>query len=597
MGLLDTLEAEVPSTAYGETILLRRVVRETRGDRKWLFAAGVFGLLVGLANAALPFLTTAALDAAVANRSTTRVLALLAIGALVGGTGWLLGVISGGLAGTASENLVLRLRRAFLQALPEKGLAFFQSHATGNLASRAVIDTAQVGGMIRTVVGALGDATLIISLSIVLFAIDLDLGVVTFLLGAFICTTTFMFRKVSRIYARRMAQSTGVLAGHVSEITAGAEVIRSFGAETLAEREFDELHSRWYRATLAVNRLFSGIFPALVALTSCATVAVVAVGGPRVSDGSLALSTWFLFLQCVALFWGPITGLSSVWSSVQSGLASAERVFSVIDELPQGLLTGTVSPEQLKGRIEVDNVSFRYAGATDDQLHNVSLSVEPGERIAIVGPTGAGKTTLLKLLLGAFGSYRGEIRFVGTDLREIDPAALRRRIGVVTQEVYLFEGSVADNIAAGRPGATREQVEAVCARLAGGDWVTLFDEGLDTRLEQNGAQLSAGQRQLVVMARVLLEDPDILVLDEPTSNLDPLTDWSVQQALSDAARGRTCIMVAHRPQTLYWVDRVIVVRNGTIEAQGHVNDVEIRDEDLTGAPPTGPGDSPSGGPR
>jgi len=486
------------------------------------------------------------------------------------------------LAGAASENLVLRLRRALLRALPGKGLAFFQSHATGDLASRVVVDTAQAGGMIRTVVGALGDAVLVIGLSAVLLVIDLELGAVTLALGALICAVTFVFRRVSRVCARRMAQSTGTLAGHVLEITAGAEAIRSFGAQTTAEREFDELHDRWYRATLAVNRLFSGIFPALVALTGCATVAVVAVGGPRVADGSLALPTWFLFLQCIALFWGPITGLSSVWSSVQSGLASAERVFSVIDEQPQGLLTGTIAPEDLRGRIEMDDVSFRYAGAAGDQLRHVSLSIEPGERVAVVGPTGAGKSTLLKLLLGAFGDYRGDIRFAGIELQDIDPAALRRRIGVVTQEVHLFEGSVADNIAAGLPGATREQVEAVCARLAGGEWVTLFDQGLDTRLQHNGARLSAGQRQLVVLARVLLEDPDILLLDEPTSNLDPLTDWSVQQALSDAARGRTCIMVAHRPQTLYWVDRVVVVRDGAVEAQGRVDEVEVRDEDLAG---------------
>ena len=582
MGLLDALEAKTPGAAYAEAALVRRVVREMREDRGRLLAAGALGLLVGLANAALPFLTTAALEAAVTDRGTTRVLALLAIGALVGSTGWLLGVVSGGLAGAASENLVLQLRRALLRALPEKGLAFFQSHATGELASRAVVDTAQVGGMIRTMVGALGDAALVIGLSAVLLVIDPELGAVTLALGALICTVTFMFRTVSRVCARRMAQATGALAGHVLEITAGAEVIRSFGAQTLAEREFDELHGRWYRATLAVNRLFSGIFPALVAFTGCATVAVVAVGGPRVADGSLALPTWFLFLQCVALFWGPITGLSSVWSSVQSGLASAERVFSVIDEQPQGLLTGTVAPGDLRGWIEMDDVSFRYAGAADDQLRNVSLSIEPGERIAVVGPTGAGKTTLLKLLLGAFGDYRGDIRFAGIELRDIDPAALRRGIGVVTQEVHLFEGSVADNIAAGLPGATREQVEAVCTRLAGGEWVTLFDRGLDTGLRHNGARLSAGQRQLIVLARVLLQDPDILVLDEPTSNLDPLTDWSVQQALSDAARGRTCIMVAHRPQTLHWVDRVVVVRNGAVEAQGQADDVEVRDGDLGG---------------
>lgn len=582
MGLLDALEAQAPGTAYAEAALVRRVAREAREDRGRLLAAGALGLLVGLANAALPFLTTAALEAAVTDRGTTRVLALLAIGALVGGAGWALGVVSGGLAGAASENLVLRLRRALLRALPEKGLAFFQSRATGELASRVVVDTAQAGGMIRTMVGALGDAALVIGLSAVLLVIDPELGAVTLALGALICAVTFMFRRASRVRARRMARATGALAGHVLEITAGAEVIRSFGAQAPAEREFDELHGGWYRATLAVNRLFSGIFPALVALTGCATVAVVAVGGPRVADGSLALPTWFLFLQCVALFWGPITGLSSVWSSVQSGLASAERVFSVIDEQPQGLLTGTVAPEDLRGRIEMDDVSFRYAGAADDQLRNVSLSVEPGERIAVVGPTGAGKTTLLKLLLGAFGDYRGDIRFSGIELRDIDPAALRRGIGVVTQEVHLFEGSVADNIAAGLPGATRGQVEAVCARLAGGDWVTLFDRGLDTGLRHNGARLSAGQRQLIVLARVLLQDPDILVLDEPTSNLDPLTDWSVQQALSDAARGRTCIMVAHRPQTLHWVDRVVVVRNGVVEAQGRADEVEVRDGDLGG---------------
>ena len=410
MGLLDALEAQAPGTAYAEAALVRRVAREAREDRGRLLVAGVLGLLVGLANAALPFLTTAALEAAVTDRGTTRVLALLAIGALVGSAGWALGVVSGGLAGAASENLVLQLRRALLRALPEKGLAFFQSHATGELASRAVVDTAQAGGMIRTMVGALGDAALVIGLSAVLLVIDPELGAVTLALGALICAVTFMFRRASRVRARRMAQATGALAGHVLEITAGAEVIRSFGAQTPAEREFDELRGRWYRATLAVNRLFSGIFPALVALTGCATVAVVAVGGPRVADGSLALPTWFLFLQCVALFWGPITGLSSVWSSVQSGLASAERVFSVIDEQPQGLLTGTVAPGDLRGRIEMDDVSFRYAGAADDQLRNVSLSVEPGERIAVVGPCSScswGRSATIAATSGSPGSSCG----------------------------------------------------------------------------------------------------------------------------------------------------------------------------------------------
>ena len=183
MGLLDALEAQAPGTAYAEAALVRRVVREAREDRGRLLAAGALGLLVGLANAALPFLTTAALEAAVTDRGTTRVLALLAIGALVGSAGWALGVVSGGLAGAASENLVLRLRRALLRALPEKGLAFFQSRATGDLASRAVVDTAQAGGMIRTMVGALGDAALVIGLSAVLLVIDPELGAVTLALG------------------------------------------------------------------------------------------------------------------------------------------------------------------------------------------------------------------------------------------------------------------------------------------------------------------------------------------------------------------------------------------------------------------------------
>ncbi|MFF8097221.1 ABC transporter ATP-binding protein, partial [Streptomyces sp. NPDC016675] len=282
---------------------------------------------------------------------------------------------------------------------------------------------------------------------------------------------------------------------------------------------------------------------------------------------SVTAGQWVLFLEALVLFWSPLTSIASFWSQLQKGLAAGERVFALVDREPAVRQRDSLPVPRLRGEITLRDVRFGY-DAQHPVLKGVSLTVPAGRTVALVGHTGAGKSSLVRLITRAYEFQEGSIEIDGQDVRTLDLDQYRRCLGVVTQTPFLFSGTVADNIARGRPGATRDDVEAAARAVADGDWLAQLPQGLDTPTDEGGRNLSTGQRQLVALARVFLQDAPVLILDEATASIDPLTEAQVQEGLDALAKERTTIVVAHRLPTVRKADTIVVVDDGRITEEG-----------------------------
>jgi ABC-type multidrug transport system fused ATPase/permease subunit len=286
-----------------------------------------------------------------------------------------------------------------------------------------------------------------------------------------------------------------------------------------------------------------------------------------VLDRSITAGDWFLFVQSIRLLWFPLTSIASFWSQFQLGLAASERVFALLDAEPRVRQVDHQPVNRLAGRIEFRDILFSY----DDRqtvLANFNLTIKAGETVAIVGHTGAGKTSLARLVARFYEFQGGQLLIDGRDIRTFDLHDYHRHLGIVPQVPFLFSGTVADNIRYARPEATDEEVAAVAAHIGSGDWLEALPEGLQTLVGETGRALSMGQRQLVALARVLLQDPAIIVLDEATASVDPLTEAQIQEGLELVLQGRTAIIIAHRLSTIRHADRIIVLRRGQIVEEG-----------------------------
>jgi ABC-type multidrug transport system fused ATPase/permease subunit len=354
----------------------------------------------------------------------------------------------------------------------------------------------------------------------------------------------------------------------IQETMRGIAVAKSYRQEATIYREFEEVSDRTYRIRLKQGFIFSGIFPLLFAVAGLGTTALVWVGGNQVIKGDISAGDWYLFLQAVALFWFPLTSIASFWSQFQQGLSAAERVFALVDAEARVVQTDDVKPGRLAGEIEFRDVTFGYK---DDQpvLRDFSLTIQPGETIALVGHTGAGKSTLGRLIARFYEFRGGQILIDGQDIRSFDLAAYRRQLGIVPQLPFLFSGTVRDNIRYALPDASEEQIEYAASHIGQGDWVDALQDGLGTEIGEEGRGLSMGQRQLVALARVLIQDPGIIVLDEATASVDPLTEAQIQEGLATVMAGRTSIVIAHRLSTIREADRIIVLDHGRIVEQGN----------------------------
>jgi ABC-type multidrug transport system fused ATPase/permease subunit len=310
------------------------------------------------------------------------------------------------------------------------------------------------------------------------------------------------------------------------------------------------------------------IIPLLELGIGISTALVIYYGGLIRLQGVITPGEWFLFVQTIGYIWFPMTSVASFWSQFQDGLSAAERVFALIDAEPKVIQRAAEPPGDLEGRVEFRHVRFTYTGH-EIVLNDFSLVVRPGEKVAIVGHTGAGKSSLARLVERFYEFQDGEILIDGRDIRTFDLRQYRRRLGIVPQEPFLFSGTLAENIRYSKPEASEAEVEAAARAIAQGEWLAYLANGLQTDVGERGARLSMGQRQLAALARVVLADPRILILDEATASVDPFTEAQIQEGLDTVMRGRTSIIIAHRLSTVRHVDRIIVLRNGEIIEEGN----------------------------
>jgi ABC-type multidrug transport system fused ATPase/permease subunit len=350
--------------------------------------------------------------------------------------------------------------------------------------------------------------------------------------------------------------------------------------------EFLEVNRQAFWVQLRTGFTFAGIFPILITIAGLGTGLLVSVGVQMAQNQVLTAGEWYLFIQGLELFWFPLTSIASFWSQFQLGLAAGERVFALLDADAKVQQTGkNLQPDHFKGEIEFKHMNFEYK-EDEPVLRNFSLTIGAGETLALVGHTGSGKSSIGKLIARFYEYQGGQLLIDGNDIRDLDLAHFRAALGVVTQTPFLFEGTVMDNIRYGRqdfieddihldgyrPGAnsaTDAEVIAVAERIAGGDWLKFLPEGLQTEVGERGSNLSIGQRQLVALARVILQDPRILILDEATASVDPLTEGTHSRRVRNRFAGRTAIVIAHRLSTIKSADRIIVLKRGVSWRKAH----------------------------
>jgi ABC-type multidrug transport system fused ATPase/permease subunit len=344
-------------------------------------------------------------------------------------------------------------------------------------------------------------------------------------------------------------------------------VAKSFRQEHAIYAGFAANNRQAYQVGLRRGLTLNTIFPVMGLASGLGVATLIYAGGLATRSGAVSPGNWYLFMQAVGFYWWPLMNIASFWSQFQDGLSAAERVFALMDAAPKVVQTATEPVDRLDGRIEFRHVNFKYTGK-EIVLPDFTLEIQPKETLALVGHTGAGKSSVARLIARFYEFREGELLVGGRDIRRLDLGQYRQHIGLVPQEPFLFSGTVGDNIRYGRPAATDAEVRQAAMRISHGDWLADLPDGLDTDVGERGANLSMGQRQLVALARVLLKDPAIFILDEATASVDPFTETQIQEGLETIMRDRTAIVIAHRLSTVKHADRIIVMDHGRIIEQG-----------------------------
>ena len=471
--------------------------------------------------------------------------------------------------GWTGERILADLRNKLFRHLQGLSLGFYERNRAGVIISRLTNDVDALDQLVTDGVTTLVQSTLILLGSIaILFYLDWRLALATLAVIPALAVATAIFRvRSSRAY-RAVRERLGLVTATLAEDIAGMRVVQSFTREPARRRNFEEVNAH-YRAANQQTVVNSGVyFPFVDFLSSVATAIVLGYGGYLLSHGDVSVGTLFAFILYVSNFFDPVQQLSQLYNTFLAAVAALDKIMDVLDEVPEVEdRTGAVELGRIEGDVRLENLRFGY-GTGPEVLHGIDLDVPAGTTVAFVGHTGAGKSTIAKLLARFYDPREGSITVDGTDLRGVTQESLRRQLGIVPQEGFLFAGSVHDNIAFGRPDATNEQILAAASAVGAHEFIMRLEDGYETDVQERGTRLSLGQRQLVAFARALLADPRILILDEATSSVDIGTERRIETALRTLLAGRTAFVIAHRLSTIRGADLIVVLEHGQIVEQG-----------------------------
>jgi ATP-binding cassette subfamily B multidrug efflux pump len=462
-----------------------------------------------------------------------------------------------------------RLRSDVEDKLSKLPLSYFDKQPRGEVLSRATNDIDNIGQTMQQTMGQLINSVLtIVGVLAMMFWISWLLALIALVTVPVTLVVATRVGKRAQPQFIQQWKTTGKLNAHIEEMYTGHSLVKVFGRAEESAAAFEEQNEALFRSGFKAQFISGTIQPMMMFIGNLNYVLVAVVGGLRVASGALSIGDVQAFVQYSRQFSQPLTQVASMSNLIQSGIASAERVFELLDAEEQSPEPKTLSrPQHLRGRVALEDVSFRY-DPDKPLIDDLSLTVEPGHTVAIVGPTGAGKTTLVNLLMRFYEVSGGRITLDGTDVATMSREELRSSIGMVLQDTWLFGGTIAENIGYGSEGATRERIEEA-ARAAHADrFIRTLPEGYDTVIDDEGAGVSAGEKQLITIARAFLSDPVILVLDEATSSVDTRTEVLIQRAMAKLSHGRTSFVIAHRLSTIRDADVILVMESGAIVEQG-----------------------------
>jgi ATP-binding cassette subfamily B protein len=546
--------------------------------KRWLVAGMV---LVATGQAAAQtggwLLVRAAIDNGIAKGDTHYLSVIVVIYLCVGAAGWVMSaILIRGLAGIG-QNIVLGLRRDLFIHLTSLSLRYFSEQRAGWIIARLTSDVDALSDALSQGLPTLAANVVLLPTAIAaVFIVDWRLGTIAFIVLPPALILTRWFQRRSAVAQLEVRERIAAVTAHMAESVSGMAIVQAFNRERAFQAEFDTLNIANRTANVRTQTLLSVFFPSIELLGMTSTAAVLLLGAYLYGDAQITIGTLITAIYLLQLVFQPLQELSDVYGQMQSAAAAMVKISTVLDAEPDiGDRPGAEPMPPIEGHLQLDDIRFAYGD--NEVLHGVSVDVPAGGCLALVGQSGGGKSTLAKLIARFYDPTHGAVRVDDTDLREVKLGSYRRQLGVVLQDPFLFSGTIADNIRFARPDATDEQVRETAAAVGVDRIAARLHGGLDHEVHEGGAGLSAGERQLISIARALLADPRILILDEATSNIDRPTEIQIEQALDRLLRGRTSVIIAHRLATVRRADEILVVDHGRIIQRGGEDELLAED--------------------
>ena len=565
--ILDGLDTEAYDRSYSDRQLIGRILGYFRPHTRQMLVIALALALNSVAGTGGPILIARAIDIVSQNQTMPVILLLSGAVVLLGIAGWTFNYAQQMFSARVVGSVVLKLREDVFAAVIRHDMSFYDEHPSGKVVSRVTSDTQDFSDVVSLITNLVSQILLVLLLIVWLARIDARLTLLLILMTPVAAGIALGFRRVARRVTQRARRVTARINAQIQESVSGIMVAKAFRQERAIYSTFETNNRQAYAVGLRRGITMNSIWPIMSIASGLAVALLVYLGGSAAHAGTISPGNFYLFMQAVGFFWWPMLGIASFWSQFQDGLSASERVFALIDAEPKVVQTGRLPVEKVEGHVEFRHLNFSY-NERELVLQDFSLNIRLGERLALVGHTGAGKSSIARLITRFYEFQGGELLVDGRDIRRLDLSQYRLHVGLVPQEPFLFSGSVRENIRHGLTGASDEQVRRAALGISNGEWLDDLPNGLDTDAGERGANLSMGQRQLVALARVLLKDPAIFVLDEATASVDPFTETQIQEGLETVMRGRTAVIIAHRLWTVRTADRIVVLDHGRIVEEG-----------------------------
>jgi len=562
------LEAEEYDRKYQDKILLKRIFSYFSPYKRAMFLVIFFLTISSLTIAFQPIITSLIISNLETTPDLIYILFLIFIIFIFNISSWVFNYIRQIYSNRVIGSVVLDIRKDAHKSVVNHDLSFFDKNPLGKIVSRINTDSRDFGETVGLSIDVISSVLVLVLLIVVMFTVNVVLSLVLLISLPLFFIAAMSFRKFARKMTLLGQRALASVNAYTKESFSGIQIAKTFRREKKVYDDFLQVNNQSYKVNLKRAFLLNAIFPTLGLIQGFVTTLLILIGSNFVIEGYVGVGELVLFIQSINLLFFPLLIIASFWPMFQTGMAASERIFAIIDTLPLVVQNDSIKPSKLKGEIEFKNLTFRYDKAKL-VFDNFSLKVNPGESVALVGHTGAGKSSIAKLIARFYEFQGGDILVDGRSIKDYDLSEYRKHIGIIPQTPFLWADTVENNIKYGHESATKEEVINALDISGGSGWIENLPNGLETNIRERGSLLSMGQRQLVVFARVLLENPSILILDEATASVDPFTETQIQDALEKTIKGRSSIIIAHRLWTVRRVDRIIVLDHGKIVEEGN----------------------------